>query len=110
MGPAATAPPVTEGDTMHARVAVYRLVSGTGQDVGRIAQDGMLPIFREQPGFISYEGVASDDVVISISRWESAEGADAAISAAASFVRENLADRITLEQAYVGDVLFSSST
>ncbi len=95
---------------MHARVAVYRLISGTGEEVGRIAEDGMLPIFRKQPGFVSYEGVASGDVIISISRWQSPEGADAAVGAAASFVRDNLADRIEREHAYVGDVVFSSSS
>ncbi len=89
---------------MHARVGIYRLISGTAEEVATIAEDGMLPIFPRQSGFISYEALMTEDAILSISRWESAEGADAATAAAASFVKKHLADRIELQQAYVGDL------
>jgi hypothetical protein len=38
----------------HARIAVYNLASGTAKEVGDRAQEGMLPVFRGQPGFKAY--------------------------------------------------------
>jgi len=94
---------------MHARVALYRLTSGTVEDVARKAEEGMLPIFRDQPGFVSYRLVrAEDETIISISRWRSREQADRATEAAASWVRDNIADNVALQQNYVGEVVLSS--
>lgn len=94
---------------MHARVALYKLTSGTAEEVARTAEEGMLPIFRDKPGFVSYRLVsAEDDTIISISRWDSGAQAAAASEAAASWVAENLADKISLERNYTGEVLISS--
>ncbi len=94
---------------MDARVALYRLTSGTAEEVARKAEDGMLPIFQRQPGFVSYELIAANDTIVSTSRWESAAGVDATTEAAASYVRDNLADQVELQQNYVGDVVCSST-
>jgi heme-degrading monooxygenase HmoA len=94
---------------MHARVALYRLTSGTVEDVARKAEEGMLPIFRDQPGFVSYRLVrGEDETIISISRWQSRDQADRATEAAASWVRDNIADNVALQQNYVGEVVLSS--
>ena len=93
----------------HMRIAVYQITSGTAQEVADRARDGLLPIFRQQPGFIAYEGVgAGADTVISVSAWQSAEQAEASARQAADWVRQHLADRVRLLDSYVGDVLFSS--
>lgn len=93
----------------HMRIAVYRIVSGTAREVSDRAEAGLLPIFRRQPGFVAYEGVGvGTDTIISLSTWQSAEQAEAAARQAADWVRENIADRIALQNNYVGDVLFSS--
>jgi hypothetical protein len=44
--------------------------------------------------------------VVSVSLWESAEQAQQANELAASWVKENLADRVRLESGQVGDFLF----
>ena len=63
----------------HARVAVYQVKPGTADEIARRAQAGMLPIFRNQPGFVAYGGVTADvDTVISLSFWQTQEQADAA--------------------------------
>lgn len=93
----------------HVRVGIYAVTSGTPQEVGDRAQeqDGMLSVFRAQPGFKAY-GLAEtqDGKLVSVSLWESAEQARQANELAASWVKENLADRVQLEGAQVGDFLF----
>jgi heme-degrading monooxygenase HmoA len=93
---------------MHARIAKYTF-SGDAQELGRIAEDGLMPIFQAQPGFKAYSVVASDDKIISFSAWESAEAAEAANAAAAGWVAENMGDKIELENTRVGEILFSST-
>ena len=93
----------------HVRVAIYQIRPGTADEILRRAQSGMLPIFRQQPGFVAYEGVVTaDEEVVSISTWESAEQAQAAVQMAASWVRENLADMIVSVDNHVGELGFST--
>ena len=94
----------------HMRIAAYRITSGTAQEVADLARDGMLPIFRQQPGFVGYEVVdAGNGTVLSVSRWQSAEQAVAATAKAADWVRENLAARVQLQASYVGEALLSTA-
>lgn len=94
----------------HVRTGVYALTSGTAKEVGDRAQEGMLSVFRDQPGFKAY-GLAEtqEGKLLSVSLWESAEQAQQANDLAASWVSENLADRIRLEGTQVGDFLFFES-
>jgi heme-degrading monooxygenase HmoA len=93
----------------HVRVAVYQIKPGSANEIVQKAQSGMLPIFRQQPGFVAYEGVVTGDTeVVSISTWESVEQAQAAVQIAASWVRENLADAIVSVTNHVGELGFSS--
>ncbi len=91
----------------HARVGIYRL-QGSAEEVFRSGGEGLLPIFRRQPGFVDYELVGTGDGVVSISHWESREQADAGADAAAEWVRENLASLVTLTDNHVGEVGMSS--
>ena len=92
---------------MHTRIARYRF-SGDAHELGRRAEDGLLPIFRAQPGFKAYSVVASDGEIFSFSSWDSAEQAEEANKAAASWVAENMAGDIDLVEAHVGELLFST--
>jgi heme-degrading monooxygenase HmoA len=83
--------------------------SGDAQDLARRAEEGMLPIFRAQPGFRAYSLIESDGEIFSFSAWESSEQAEAANKAAASWVSENMAGKIQLKEARVGEVLFSTT-
>jgi hypothetical protein len=70
----------------------------------------MLSVFRAQPGFKAY-GLAEthEGKLISVSLWDSDEQAQQANELAASWVGENLADRIRLETTQVGDFMFFES-
>jgi hypothetical protein len=94
---------------MHARIATYRLASGDAHEVAALAESGMLPIFRAQPGFQAYSLVLSGDELGSLSTWETPEQAEAASAAAAEWVSENLGDRVELIETRVGEILLSTS-
>ena len=91
----------------HVRIAIYSLKQGTVEEAAELGRRGMLPIFRAQPGFVRYGLVLLDDrSVASVSVWETRDEAEAANASAASWVAENLADRVELQNTHVGDFLF----
>jgi hypothetical protein len=91
----------------HVRVAVYGITGGDFHEVSRKAEEGMLPAFRRQPGFVSY-GLAqiSDTSCMSVSVWQSRDAAKEAVKLADDWVRDNIADLIKLENQYVGEFGF----
>jgi uncharacterized protein YcbX len=67
----------------------------------------MLPIFKSQPGFEAYSVIEVDaKTIVSLSVWESHQEAEAAAKAAADWVAENLADKVSLKANTIGDALF----
>jgi len=94
----------------HIRIGIYALTSGTVQEASDRAREGMLSVFRAQPGFRAY-GLAEtqEGKVVSVSMWDSADQAQRANKLAASWVSENLADRVRLEGTHVGDFMFFES-
>ena len=93
---------------MHARMARYTF-TGDAQELGQRAEEGLLPLFQSQPGFKAYSVVESDGEIISFSAWETPEAAEAANTAAASWVAENMAGEIDLKEERVGEILFSTT-
>jgi heme-degrading monooxygenase HmoA len=89
------------------RVSTYGINKGTFREVADLAQDGMLRRFKEQPGFIRY-GVADtgNKSCMSISLWETHEQAEASVPMAATWVKQNLGDRVELRSTHVGDLAF----
>jgi heme-degrading monooxygenase HmoA len=94
----------------HVRIGVYALTSGTAREVGDRAREAMLSVFRAQPGFRAY-GLAEtrEGKLVSVSLWDSDQQAKQANELAASWVRENIADRVRLESTQVGDFMFYES-
>jgi heme-degrading monooxygenase HmoA len=91
----------------HVRTAVYSVTSGTAQEVADLAREGMLGVFRGQSGFHAY-GLAetNEGKLVSVSLWDSAEQAEQASKLAASWISENMANRVRLESTQVGNFLF----
>ena len=91
----------------HLRVATYKITKGSFQEIADTAKRGMLKTFQAKPGFIRY-GVADlgDSTCLSISLWKTHADAEASVPVAASWVRENLSDRVELKSTYVGDLAF----
>ena len=94
----------------HIRVALYDMKSGTAEEAGELARAGMLPIFKGMPGYVRYEvGKLDNGGIVSFSIWETEGEAHDADRAAASWVKENLADRISLREDHVGDLLWDEA-
>ena len=95
---------------MHARVAFFRLRTGSFEQVVRAveAPGGLLGIFREQPGFQSYELIETGSGLVSVSHWDSSKQADAASRVAASWAAENIDELVKLQQSDTGEVVLSS--
>ena len=87
------------------RVALYDITSDSFDEVIGEAKSGMVPLFSESHGFVSY-GVAQIDktTFLSLSTWETRAQADAATAKAADWVKANGRDRFALRVNYVGDL------
>jgi heme-degrading monooxygenase HmoA len=60
----------------HIRIGVYAVTNGTAKEAADKAQEGMLNVFRGQPGFQAYGlAEAQDGKVISVSLWDSGDQA-----------------------------------
>ena len=93
----------------HVRIAFYDVLVGTSADVMTILQapDGMIEIFRAQPGFRGYTVLEVDPVtMVSISMWETHEEAELAVREAAEWTATHLDGRTHRTSNHVGDALF----
>ena len=93
---------------MHGRMATYRN-KGDAHELAQRAEEGMLPIFEAQPGFRAYSLATTGDEVVSFSVWDTAEQAEAANAAAASWIADNIAGQLELVDSKVGEVLLSTT-
>jgi hypothetical protein len=94
----------------HLGVTTYGINEGSFSEIAEQSKEGMLPIFKNEPGFIRY-GVADigDKSVMSITLWETRDQAEASVPVAATWVKENLGDRVELRSSRVGDLAFYES-
>lgn len=97
---------------MHARIAFYRLRSGSFEQVIDLvrAPGGILEIFRGRPGFQSYEIIDTGSGLVSLSRWDTSKHADAAAHVAASWNADHVLDLVRQEQSDVGEIVLSTLT
>jgi hypothetical protein len=94
----------------HLRIALYDMKSGTAEEALEIARNGMIPLYEQQPGFVRYDvGTLDNGGVVSFSIWETADEAQRAIELAHDWVRENLADRVSLREEHTGDMAWDET-
>lgn len=91
----------------YTRLATYDMVKGTFPELTGMAERGLLPIFTREPGFVDYGLVdAGHNKVVAISNWETREEAEKSATLAASWIKDNVADRVRLVTSYVGDMAY----
>jgi heme-degrading monooxygenase HmoA len=89
----------------YTRISTYDLTNGTFDDLTGIAEKGILPTFAKTPGFVNFGLVdIGDHKVVSISIWETREAAQNSALVAATWVKENISDRVRLVTGYVGNL------
>ena len=89
-------------------MATYR-ASGDPHDLARRAEDGILPLFKEQHGCRSYSVAIDGNEVLSLSVWDTRADAEAGSELAADFVRTNMAGELELKETRFADVAFSTT-
>ena len=87
------------------RLSTYDLTKGTFDELTSITEKGVLRTFESLPGFLNF-GLADigDRKVVSISIWETREAAEKSALVAASWVKDNIADRVRLVTGHVGSL------
>ncbi len=90
---------------MYTRISTYDMTKGTFDELTGIAEKGILPVFAKEAGFVNF-GLADmgDHKVVSISIWETREAAQNSALVAATWVKENISDRVRLVTGYVGNL------
>ena len=78
----------TRGETMYGRLVTYTYSEDKDQLEAR-ARAAVIPIVTGTPGYLAYGVMFHDDLVISISAWESEGHAQAADAALAAWVTAN---------------------
>jgi hypothetical protein len=74
----------------YGRCVVYSLKGADERETVEKSRIGILPIFKQQPGFVAYGVVVKDGKIFSMSAWNSEDEAQAANEAAREWVTENL--------------------
>jgi hypothetical protein len=89
----------------YTRISTYDLTKGNFEKLTDIVEKGILPTFAKEPGFVNYGLVdTGNHKVISLSIWETREAAQHSASMAATWVKENIADRVRLLTTQIGDL------
>lgn len=89
----------------YTRLATYDIVKGTFPELTTIAEKGILPMFTHEPGFVDYGLVdVGQNKIVAISIWETREEAHKSATMAATWIKENVSDRVRLVTSYVGDL------
>ena len=87
------------------RLSTYDMTAGSFDELTGIAEKGILPTFAKEPGFVNYGLVdAGNHRIVSISIWETREAAQKSAGLAATWVKENIADRVRLVTTTIGDL------
>ena len=80
-----------KGRTMFTSIRKYNVRSGSAEELARRVREGFVPLLRQMPGFRSYYLLdGGPDVLITISRFDSADEAFASNEKAADWVRNNV--------------------
>ena len=95
----------------YTRLATYDIIKGSFPELTGMVEKGLLPLFTPEPGFVNYGLVdAGHNKAVSISIWETREEAQQSATKAATWVKENIADRVRLVTTYVGDLALFHGT
>jgi hypothetical protein len=73
----------------YGRCVIYSF-TGDEQEIIEKSRAGILPILKQQPGFIAYGVIVQDGNIFSMSAWDTKSDAKAADDAAKGWVSENM--------------------
>ena len=96
-------------DSKYAVTRKYQFNSSASAEIAKHVQDGLIPLLRQTPGFVSYYWVDSaEGQGISLSVFENQSGADESVRLASEYVKEHLAAILGTPEITKGNVLAQS--
>lgn len=89
----------------YTRISTYDVIKGDFTELTGLAEKGILPMFVKAPGFVDYGLVdAGNHKVVALSIWETREEAQNSASIAATWIKENVSDRVRLLTTSIGEL------
>ena len=87
----------------YTRLSTYEITNGTFDELTGIVEKDLLPLFAKEPGFVDY-GIVDfgNNKAMAISIWETREQAQQSASMAASWTKDNVADKVRLVSTQIG--------
>jgi hypothetical protein len=90
-------------------MARYRFI-GDPRELARRTQESMVPLFQDEPGFVSYSVMSTTNEVLSFSIWRTEEQAEAANKVSRDWVADNIdPSQIELVDTRVGELLVATA-
>ena len=93
---------------MFVAIRYYRADPGSTDEVIRRVKEGFVPLVRDMRGFVSYFVLAPsdrEDELVSVSVFESREGAQESNERAETWVNQNLSELLPLPEFAAGEVV-----
>jgi heme-degrading monooxygenase HmoA len=93
---------------MFVAIRYYQTDPGSVDEVVRRVKEDFVPLIRDTPGFVSYLVLAPserEDELVSVSVFESQEGAEESNEKAEAWVRQNLSELLLLPEFAAGEVV-----
>ena len=89
----------------YTRISTYDLIKGDFNEMSDLTEKGILPMFVKEPGFVDYGLVdAGNHKVVALSIWETREEAQKSAGMAATWIRDNIGDRVRLVNTTIGEL------
>jgi heme-degrading monooxygenase HmoA len=82
----------------HVRVATYSVDPRTSNEWLGEVESGIVPIYKDHPGFRSFSLVEAGDTIVSITHWNSEEEAEAASEAGSSWAKDPASGRVAIKR------------
>ncbi len=90
-----------------AHVVLYRVKPGTVDEIIRRTKLGLVPIYRNQTGFVAYGLIKTeDDLLIALSVWHLPEQAEVADQTAAAWAQQHVGEMVESLEVHIGKVAF----
>jgi len=93
---------------MFAAIRYYRTEPDSVNNVVQQVKEGFVPVIRDTPGFVSYfvlDPSEREGEIVSVSVFESQQGAEESNRKAEDWVRQNLSDLLPLPEFAAGEVV-----
>lgn len=87
----------------YTRISTYDLTKGSFEELTGLVEKGILPMFAKEQGFVNYGLVdVGHNKVLALSIWETRDEAQKSATEAATWVQQNIADRVRLVTTDIG--------